>query len=121
MRSILSQIWRELSRPSAGRSWYEWATMALGHVMLGALAAELLAFFGAPASLGVALVIATLYFLAKETRDLRSGAPVSDSVTDAAFVMLGGLSPLPGWTLAAWGAVSLGVILRVAREGGSND
>ena len=33
---MLADIWRVLATPTTGRTWYEWATIAMAHAVLGA-------------------------------------------------------------------------------------
>lgn len=121
MRDVFREIWRVLRQPSSGRNWYEWALMALGHAMLGALFAVVLREW-VPASWGyvpTAALIAIAYFAAKEIPDLRRGGRISDSVEDAALVFLGATYGGPLWPVIVWAVVVVGAIEKIrSPEGG---
>ena len=114
MRSILSEIWAELRTPEVGGNWYAWATIATGHVLLGALFITAASLWGSFEGMGV--LIAVFYWLIKETRDLRRGGIGRDGLTDLGFVYLGtfyGAAWLPAVSFAL---IGLGVALAIARQ-----
>lgn len=120
MRDILAEIWRVLRAPEAGRTWFEWALLAIGHAMLGALLAEIARHVvpAAPGDAGRALVLAAAYFVAKEIPDLWRGGRIGDGVVDAGFVCLGALYGVTLWPVLVWLAVAGGVVARIARARG---
>jgi hypothetical protein len=78
----------EILTPSArDESTYDKSVIAIGHVMLGASAAEPVGMYVGPAW----LLIMVVYWLIKERGDLKRGGSWRDGIWDAAFVGFGGL------------------------------
>ena len=115
---MLADIWRVLATPTTGRTWYEWATIAMAHAVLGADLGALADTAGlAAVSAGLLrLSLGAVYWLIKERGDLRRGGTVADGLVDAGFVALGALYPGPAWwPWAVTAAVAAGVIFIRAR------
>lgn len=100
--------------PEVGDGWYAWATIATGHVLLGALfitAASRFYLFD-----GLGAVVAISYWLIKEIPDLRRGGIGRDGLTDLGFVYLGTFYGLAWMPAVAFAFIGLGVVLTIARR-----
>lgn len=89
---------------------YQRAVTGIAHMVLGAALAAVLAPDWALGALALRLVVvAAVYWLAKERGDLRRGGTLADGLEDAALVALGSLYPGP-W-LAPVAALAAGLYL----------
>lgn len=82
--TALRRLLAELATPEDGRP-YVWATIFLGHAVLGLAIGQAL---GAEAA-GIRALIALVYWLAKERGDLSRGGSLRDGLIDAAAVWAG--------------------------------
>jgi hypothetical protein len=100
---MLDLIWQEINTPTGQQgplsAAYLRAVVGMGHALLGAALAAPFGWYG----LGAALVLALVYWLAKERGDLRRGGDLRDGVEDALMVSLGAFYG-PWW----WPAVMIG-------------
>lgn len=112
--SILDAIRDELARPEIGRTWYDWAVIALGHVMLGALFISLADYLldltdVQRATAQVAIV--AIYWGVKEMADLKRNGAIWDSWVDAGFVLLGTFyAGAVWWPVTAFLLILAGVV-----------
>lgn len=115
--TIWKTIWAELSKPSVGDGWFGWATIALGHVVVGqafvTLGTDL---FPALAVYLIQLAVVLGYVVIKEISDVRKGGSLTDSIVDAGFVALGTFYGADWLPYAAFLAVFFGVALIIRKR-----
>jgi len=117
--SIFSTIWDELSRPSTGDNWYAWASIALGHVMVGALIITGIDYFltlDGPGRESARVLGAVGYAVIKEVPDIQKGGLGWDSLADVCFVFLGTFYGAIWMPIAAFVAVFVGVAAIISKK-----
>lgn len=102
----LAEIWREIAAPSERNERpYLSMLIAIGHAVLGA------ALHPYAAGAAGAARLAMFYFVGKETRDLRKGASLRDSLTDTAFIVAGTFYGAPWWPAVILAAALIAAII----------
>jgi len=94
---VLRRLLAELLRPGGNATPYERGVVGIAHAMLGAALVWPFGGYG----LGLGLLLAVAYWLAKEWGDLRRGGALRDGLEDAVMVSLG------AWYGADWWPVSM--------------
>lgn len=108
IRLLIAVIWSELRKPEVGDNWYAWATIATGHVLLGALFITAVRLFIDAPEMWVAVVVA--YWVCKEVHDIRRGGSDRDSLIDAGFVGIGTAYGAEWMPAVAMTAIAVGAI-----------
>lgn len=101
----------DILTPSArDESAYDKSVIAIGHVMLGATAAQWVPYYFAPAW----LALMAAYWLAKERGDLLRGGSWRDGMWDTAFVGYGLLYGPWWWPAGAFAFVAIYLLIEWA-------
>ena len=105
--AVFSAIWAEINTPTGQTgplsAAYARAMGGVGHAVLGAAFCAPLGVWG----LGAALVLALIYWTAKERGDLRRGGRLWDGVEDATCVSLGAWYGVIWWPAAVLVAAAI--------------
>lgn len=84
--TAIGDLWRSIRQPSGDdETPYDWAVIAIGHVMVGAALASALGSLTGT----LRLLVAWFYWISKERSDLRRGGGLRDGLVDTGFVYLG--------------------------------
>lgn len=86
LKEIFQELWTPSGSIGVNPKGYQRAVEGIGHSVLGAFCVSLL---GLPMGVLTSFVIAAIYFVVKETSDLKKGGRLPDSVEDALFVAIG--------------------------------
>lgn len=115
---MLKLIWQELETPTGQigplHASYLRAAGGVWHSVAGAIACNV---FGSAWGLALALPLAAIYWLVKETGDLRRGGRFTDGIEDAVMVGLGAWYGAGWWPLALC-AAGLTMMASAAWRGG---
>jgi hypothetical protein len=113
LRDLINSVFDDIINPSPDNERpYQYAVIALAHMMLGALGAALVGYLIAgPVLIAGRLAITLFYWLTKEAGDLRRGGSWFDGLSDTAFVGWGlfytgsAFWPLGGFLLVIFGTI----------------
>jgi hypothetical protein len=108
--SFWAAFFDEIGRPTGTapgplHAAYERAVVGMAHMALGAAAASILPMEWAVLGAVARLTVMAVYWLAKESGDLKRGGTVADGIEDAACVGLG------CWTFNPWAVLGVGLYL----------